>query len=52
MNPTIHIEGLDPSANYEVEGVEGVRSGSAWREIGFKLPLRDFESAILRIKRL
>jgi alpha-galactosidase len=48
--PPLHLKGLDPQRLYEVEGVEGARSGLAWEQVGVNVMLADFESAVLRIR--
>ncbi len=50
--PPLRLRGLDPSALYEVEGIEGVRSGAAWMHDGMRLELADFQSALRRIRRV
>lgn len=49
--PTIHLRGLDPQAVYAVEGF-GARSGAGWMAAGLSVPLKNFESCLLRIKRI
>jgi alpha-galactosidase len=48
--PIIYLRGLQPEWIYEVEGLEGRRSGSAWMEAGLALRLKDDQSALLHIK--
>jgi alpha-galactosidase len=50
--PSLHVQGLDEAALYELEGRGERRSGLAWREVGVTVRLRDFESALLRLKRV
>jgi alpha-galactosidase len=50
--PPIYLRGLDPDAQYEVEGVTGARSGRAWMSAGLTVELRDFESAVRGIRRV
>lgn len=50
--PPIYPRGLDPQATYEIEGVEGARSGLAWMRVGLNIALHDFESALRRIRRV
>jgi alpha-galactosidase len=50
--PTLYLRGLDPDASYEVEGIAGARSGSAWMHDGLRVELEDFGSAVRRIKRV
>ena len=52
MLPPLYPRGLDPTARYTIEGQDGARSGLAWMEIGVYVQLKDFESAVLRIKKL
>jgi alpha-galactosidase len=49
--PQIYLRGLEPEAVYEVEGF-GQRSGAGWMEAGLKVPLKNFESRVIRIKRV
>lgn len=49
--PTIRLPGLDPEAVYELEG-EGIsRSGCGWAALGLTVPLKDDQSALLRLQR-
>lgn len=50
--PPLYLRGLDPAARYEVEGVPGARSGSAWMRAGLAVELGDFESTVRRIRRV
>jgi alpha-galactosidase len=52
--PPIYLRGLDPDALYTVEDCEGVRSGLGWMRAGVVLdfPVRDFQSRVMRIKRV
>jgi alpha-galactosidase len=50
--PPLRLRGLEPDARYEVEGVPGARSGSAWMHAGLTIGLKDFASAIRRIRRV
>jgi alpha-galactosidase len=47
--PLLHLQGLDDTVVYQIEGQRERRSGLAWREIGVQLRLRDFESVLLRL---
>jgi alpha-galactosidase len=47
--PPLYLRGLDPAARYEVEGIDGVRSGQAWMSVGLRLDLSDFQSTMRRI---
>ena len=49
--PPLYLRGLDPEALYEVEGEPEARSGAAWMHAGLQLDLRDFQSAVRRIRR-
>ncbi len=49
--PQIYLRGLDPNAIYEVEGY-GERSGSGWMEAGLRVPLKNLQSKVLRIKQV
>lgn len=48
--PPIYLRGLDPNAQYEVEGVAGARSGRAWMHAGLTVELRDLQSEVRRIR--
>ncbi len=50
--PPLYLRGLDPNDHYEVEGVAGARSGSAWMHAGLHVELLDFQSTVRRIKRV
>lgn len=50
--PPVLLRGLDEAGLYEVEGVEGVRSGAAWMNVGVTLTLGDFQSTVRRIRRI
>jgi hypothetical protein len=50
--PPVYPRGLDPEANYSIDGQSGVRSGLAWMQIGISLYLADFQSAMLRIRKV
>ena len=50
--PPLYLRGLDPDARYEVEGIEGSRSGLAWMHAGMELALGDFESTVRHIRRV
>jgi alpha-galactosidase len=50
--PPLYLRGLGPDAAYEVEGFAGARSGGAWMSGGLRLELRDFDSAVRRIRRV
>jgi alpha-galactosidase len=52
MLPPIRLRGLDPAALYSVEGQGESRSGQAWMESGVEVFLGDFDSAVLRIKKV
>lgn len=52
MLPPLKLCGLEPDALYEIEGEPEPRSGSAWMQLGMQLWLKDFESALRRVKRL
>jgi alpha-galactosidase len=48
--PPLYLRGLDPERLYEVEGIEGVRSGAAWMHAGLSVQLKDFESTVRKIR--
>ena len=50
--PPVFLRGLDEAGLYEVEGVEGMRSGAAWMNVGVMLTLGDFQSTVRRIRRI
>ncbi len=49
--PLIYLRGLDPTAQYELEGVAGSRSGQSWMCAGLHVQLNNFESTLRRIRR-
>jgi alpha-galactosidase len=48
----LRLRGLDPEALYIIDGVEQPRSGSAWMHDGLQMGLKNFESKLLRIRRV
>ncbi|HEU5012024.1 MAG TPA: alpha-galactosidase, partial [Roseiflexaceae bacterium] len=50
--PPLYLRGLDPDARYEVEGIDGARSGAAWMHAGLHVELQDFGSTVRRIRRV
>ncbi|MCA9904132.1 MAG: alpha-galactosidase [Anaerolineae bacterium] len=50
--PPIRLRGLIPDARYEIQGIDGERSGLAWMRDGLRLPLANLESAVHTIRRL
>ena len=50
--PPLRLRGLDPTALYAIEGIAEARSGSAWMHAGLQLELHNFESTVLRIRRV
>ncbi len=48
--PAIHLQGLEPTTQYEINGT--IRSGSAWQHVGLEVNLTDFSSVMLHIKRV
>jgi alpha-galactosidase len=50
--PPVYLRGLDPDARYSIEGEESVRSGLAWMESGISIKLANFESTVLRIRKV
>ena len=48
----VYPRGLDPQANYAVEGYEEVRSGLGWMRTGIELFLEDYQSTILHIRQV
>jgi alpha-galactosidase len=49
--PVLRLQGLEPQARYELEGVAGARSGLAWMQAGVTLELKNFQSTLRRIRR-
>ncbi len=47
--PPLYLRGLQPDAQYEIEGISGVRSGAAWMHAGLTLRLGNFQSTVRRI---
>jgi len=50
--PPIYPRGLDPDALYQVEDRDEIRSRMAWMQLGLDLYLSDYQSAMLRIRRV
>ena len=50
--PPLYLRGLDPQALYIIEEFEGPRSGASWMNTGLHVPLKDFQSVVLKIKRV
>jgi alpha-galactosidase len=50
--PPIYLRGLQPDAQYVVEGFSGARSGMAWMQAGLTIPLTNLESTVRRIQRV
>ena len=50
--PPLYLRGLDPQANYTVEGCDTVRSGLAWMNTGLDIYLSDYQSTIRRIRQV
>jgi len=50
--PPVILRGLDPTARYQIEGIDAVRSGAAWMADGLRVRLEDFESTVRRITRV
>ena len=50
--PPIYLRGLQPDAQYVVEGISGTRSGLAWMQAGLTIPLGNLESTVRRIQRV
>lgn len=47
--PHLYLRGLNPQTVYDVEGY-GQRSGLGWMAGGLSVPLKNFESALIRIR--
>ncbi len=52
MSPAIYIDGLADESFYTIEGIEGQRSGAAWRELGAAISLNNLESTVRRIRQV
>ena len=50
--PPVYLRGLVPTASYQVEGIDEIRSGLAWMQIGIEIHLLDYQSTILRIRQV
>lgn len=50
--PPLYLQGLEPAARYEIEGLAGAKSGAAWMHVGVQLELHDFQSTVRRIRRV
>ncbi len=50
--PPLRLRGLDPAAQYTVDGCGPARSGQAWMQAGLQIDLGDFESTVRRIRRV
>ncbi len=50
--PPLRLQGLAPEALYTLEGFAEARSGKAWMEASFQIELKDYQSAMRRIKRV
>ncbi len=50
--PVIYPRGLEWTAEYEIEGIAGARSGAGWMHGGIRVKLGNLESTIRRIRRL
>jgi alpha-galactosidase len=48
----INLRGLDPDANYQLEGEPAPRSGLSLMQAGLRLQLGNFKSVVLRIRRV
>jgi alpha-galactosidase len=47
--PPVYLRGLDPEAQYRIDGFEQARSGLAWMEDGLIIELDNLQSRIIRI---
>lgn len=50
--PTIRLQGLEETAIYRVDGLEQVLSGTALMSAGLEVALKDYGSAVLRVRRV
>ncbi|MBV9617458.1 MAG: alpha-galactosidase, partial [Ktedonobacteraceae bacterium] len=50
--PPLYLRGLDPDARYTVDGIDGIRSGKALMHTGVQVALNNFQSALLRIRKV
>src|SRR5262249_55605981 len=52
QTPLLYVRDLDPHAEYEIEGINGVRLGKTWMQAGLRVKLGNFQSTIRRIRRI
>ncbi len=50
--PKIRLNGLEETAMYRVDGLEGLLSGAALMSAGLEVALKDYGSAVLQIRRV
>jgi alpha-galactosidase len=50
--PSLYLCGLDPDTRYRIDGVDGVRSGKSWMHAGVRVSLNNFQSVLLRIRKV
>ena len=50
--PLLYLRGLDAETRYRIEELQETRSGQAWMHVGLRLQLGNFESVVLRIRRV
>ncbi len=50
--PLVYLRGLDPQAEYRVEGFGETRSGKGWMNQGLSIPLGNFQSTLRRVRRV
>lgn len=50
--PPLYLRGLDPDARYRIDSVDGARSGKAWMHAGVRVSLHNFQSVLLRFRKV
>lgn len=50
--PPVYPRGLDPEALYTIEGFDDIRSGLAWMRTGVEVYLTNYQSTVLRIRKV
>ncbi len=50
--PQLYLRGLKPDARYRIEGIDGIRSGKAWMHAGVQIALNNFQSVLLRMRKV
>jgi alpha-galactosidase len=50
--PLLYLRGLEPDARYSIDGVAGIRSGQALLHAGVQVALNNFQSVLLRVRKV